>query len=51
MVNDTDGLVYLLYAIPFRNQRITNAEFLRAAMNAGKERGRKISIRDFVKIG
>ena len=28
---------------------ITNAEFLRAAMNAGKEEDEKISIRDFIK--
>ncbi len=43
---------FLGYAIPIRNSRITNAEFLRAAMNAGKKEDEKISVRDFItKIG
>ncbi|MFQ6975379.1 MAG: Fe-S cluster assembly ATPase SufC [Streptococcus salivarius] len=41
--------LFLGYAIPMHEiPGITNAEFLRAAMNAGKEEDEKISVRDFI---
>ena len=39
---------FSLYAIPPEIPGITNAEFLRAAMNAGKEDDEKISVREFI---
>ena len=41
--------LFLAMQYPSEIQGITNAEFLRAAMNAGKEEDEKISIRDFIK--
>ena len=41
--------LFLAMQYPSEIPGITNAEFLRAAMNAGKEEDEKISIRDFIK--
>ena len=40
--------LFLAMQYPSEIPGITNAEFLRAAMNAGKEDEEKISVRDFI---
>ena len=40
---------YFSYAISIRNYRVTNADFMRSAINAKREEGQEINLMQFIK--